>query len=167
MRDHGQIRRLLPQRYPMLLLDQVLDLVPGESVHAIKAVTACEPCYQGIAETVDSDAWAYPVSLLLESFGQAAALLWIAGREAGAEGVLLFGAARNCRIHSAAYPGDLLCHRIRLDAQIGDTAFASGTTSIGDRLVAEVGTFAATVRPSSAVRPHINNRENVTEREAK
>jgi 3-hydroxyacyl-[acyl-carrier-protein] dehydratase len=42
-----QIRELLPHRYPFLLVDRVLSLVPGKSVRAIKNVTINEPFFQG------------------------------------------------------------------------------------------------------------------------
>jgi 3-hydroxyacyl-[acyl-carrier-protein] dehydratase len=41
----AEIKRLLPHRYPMLLVDRVLEAVPGESLVATKAVTSNEPWY--------------------------------------------------------------------------------------------------------------------------
>ena len=45
--DHMAVRRLLPHRYPFLLVDRVLECVKGESIRAIKNVTANEPFFVG------------------------------------------------------------------------------------------------------------------------
>ena len=45
--DHMNVRRLLPHRYPFLLVDRVLECVKGESIRAIKNVTANEPFFPG------------------------------------------------------------------------------------------------------------------------
>ena len=42
-----EILAMLPHRYPFLMLDRVVELVPGERVHAVKNVTANEPQFQG------------------------------------------------------------------------------------------------------------------------
>jgi 3-hydroxyacyl-[acyl-carrier-protein] dehydratase len=45
--DHMGVRRLLPHRFPFLLVDRVLECVKGESIKAIKNVTANEPFFPG------------------------------------------------------------------------------------------------------------------------
>ena len=45
--DIGQIKKILPQRYPMLLIDRVLELEPGKSCKALKNVTGNEAFFQG------------------------------------------------------------------------------------------------------------------------
>ena len=42
-----QIRKILPHRYPFLLVDRVEDIDYGKSIHAIKNVTVNEPCFTG------------------------------------------------------------------------------------------------------------------------
>lgn len=44
-----QIRKILPHRYPFLLVDRVEDIEYGKTIHAIKNVTVNEPCLQGIS----------------------------------------------------------------------------------------------------------------------
>jgi 3-hydroxyacyl-[acyl-carrier-protein] dehydratase len=43
----GQIMKLLPHRYPMLMVDRLVDIVPGTSAVGIKNVTINEPFFQG------------------------------------------------------------------------------------------------------------------------
>jgi 3-hydroxyacyl-[acyl-carrier-protein] dehydratase len=153
MLDHGQIRRILPHRYPILLLDRVLSVEPGASIRAIKAISACEPCYAALPDGLESDSYAYPVSLLIESFGQAAAVLWMlsAACQEGGGDILLFAAARNCVIESSAYPGDVLCHSARIGRMLDGAALVEGETLAGDRRIAVMGSLIAAIRPAHTI----------------
>ena len=66
-----QIRELLPHRYPFLLVDRVLSLVPGKSVRAIKNVTINEPFFQGHFPGKP----VMPGVLIIEAMAQAAGVL--------------------------------------------------------------------------------------------
>lgn len=152
--DHAAIRECLPVRHPMLLVDRVLAVEPGVSITAVKAVTGSEPCYQGLPEGLPAQRYAYPSSLILESFGQAAAVLWVQTARAGAAElaeVLMLAGFRRCRITGRVYPGDLLRHEIRIDQVVHGTAFSSGETWVGDRRVASMGSLVAVSRPRSSV----------------
>jgi 3-hydroxyacyl-[acyl-carrier-protein] dehydratase len=170
MCEHAELRRILPQRFPILLLDRILDLRPGRAVTAIKAITGSEPCYCGIPENAPRNRFGYPASLLLESCGQAASVLWLASRaqRAGPEsgdrgaampaiddGVLLFAAARDCVFLSQAYPGDVLRHEVHLDHVLGDNAFAGAETWIGDRRIAIMGSLVAVFRSRDVLEPSL------------
>lgn len=66
-----EIRRFLPHRYPFLLVDRVLDCVPGESLTAIKNVSVNEPFFNGhFPETP-----IMPGVLIIEALAQATGLL--------------------------------------------------------------------------------------------
>ena len=43
----GDIQKILPHRYPLLLVDRIIEIVPGESIIAIKNITFNEPYFQG------------------------------------------------------------------------------------------------------------------------
>lgn len=45
--DIQEILSYLPQRYPILMIDKVISIVPGESIVALKNVTVNEPCFLG------------------------------------------------------------------------------------------------------------------------
>jgi 3-hydroxyacyl-[acyl-carrier-protein] dehydratase len=155
VRDHSDIRAALPQRYPMLLVDRVVDLDPGRSIRTVKAVTATEPCYARLREGAEPWRYDYPYSLIVESFGQSAALLWLHGRPPAEadDRTLMFVAATDFCFEGTARPGDVLRHNVRLDSVIADTAFASGETWVGDRRVATVATLVAARRPVRAAAP--------------
>jgi len=66
-----EIRRFLPHRYPFLLIDRVLDCVPGETLTAIKNVSVNEPFFTGhFPETP-----IMPGVLIIEALAQATGLL--------------------------------------------------------------------------------------------
>ncbi|MET9263821.1 beta-hydroxyacyl-ACP dehydratase [Amycolatopsis sp. NPDC004079] len=147
---HDAIRALLPHGWPVVLLDQVLDHVPGASLSAVKAISGCEPCFAQLPAGTPASGYAYPTSLLMESFGQAAAVLWLLGEEAREpDEVLMFAVARDCEFEGSAFPGDVLRHEVRLDHVLPGTAFATGETWAGRRRIARMGSFAAVTRPAS------------------
>jgi 3-hydroxyacyl-[acyl-carrier-protein] dehydratase len=147
--DHARIRAILPQRYPMLLVDQVVELQPGSFIRTIKTVTGCEPCYAHLEDGAESWRYRYPPPLIIESLGQTAALLWLADHPVAPtdDRVLMFAGARDFCFEGSAYPGDVLRHDVRLDSVMADTAFATGETWAGRRRIATVSAMIATRRP--------------------
>ncbi|HBW97241.1 MAG TPA: 3-hydroxyacyl-[acyl-carrier-protein] dehydratase FabZ, partial [Pseudoalteromonas sp.] len=69
--DIQEILSLLPHRYPMLLIDRVIDFTPGESLHAIKNVSVNEPIFTGHFPNQPI----FPGVLILEAMAQATGLL--------------------------------------------------------------------------------------------
>ncbi|WP_018218322.1 3-hydroxyacyl-ACP dehydratase FabZ family protein [Salinispora vitiensis] len=150
MLDHAAIRRILPHRHPMLLVDRVLTLESGARIEALKAVTGSEPCYAGL-DAVDGPGFDYPVSLLLESLAQTGALLWL--HSAPGNGFPLFGSASDIRLHGRVRPGDVLRHLVRLQHVNAGTAMFGGETWVGDSRVLTAGSMFAVIRPDIDSRP--------------
>lgn len=153
--EYADLQRLLPQRYPILLVDRVTD-VSTDGLTAVKAVSGTDACYRDVPEGEPRQAYAYPVPLLIESFGQSAALAWfLRAKELGsvdAEVLLpLFAGLRDFRVLGSAYPGDLIRHEVRLDQIVEGAAFASGEIRVGETLIATVQSLLAVVRPSAAL----------------
>ncbi len=151
MYDFGQIREILPHGPSMVLIDRVERLEPGRALHALKTVSGSEPCYRHLPPGLARECYAYPVSLIVESFGQAAVVLWHSGRDCAGPGagVLMFAAARDCRFTGQAYPGDVLRHEVEFERSVAGTGFATGTTWVGDRRIATMGSVIAVVRPAT------------------
>jgi 3-hydroxyacyl-[acyl-carrier-protein] dehydratase len=146
---YAGIKTLLPQRYPLLLVDRVLSMNRGRFIRTIKAITGCEPCYAGVGDGAEPWRYAYPAPLIIESLGQSAALLWLADHPAGLgdDRVLMFAGARDFSFEGSAYPGDVMRHEVRLENVIADTVFASGETWVGQRRIATVASMIAVCRP--------------------
>jgi 3-hydroxyacyl-[acyl-carrier-protein] dehydratase len=145
----GEIRRIIPHRYPILLVDRVSDVVPGERLTAHKAVTAAEPCYELIEDDAPPEAYAYPISLLIESWAQAAVLLvcWqrpnpnvLAGKVELASGM------RKVDLVEPVWPGDRLDHHVEIVRTVDDAAIIAGHSTVEGRTVLRVGQFVAAMR---------------------
>jgi 3-hydroxyacyl-[acyl-carrier-protein] dehydratase len=103
--DIQEILSLLPHRYPMLLIDRVIDFTPGESLHAIKNVSINEPVFTGHFPNQPI----FPGVLILESMAQATGLLGFKTVENRSENELyLFAAVDNARFKQPVVPGDTM-----------------------------------------------------------
>lgn len=103
--DIRRIMEMIPHRYPMLLIDRVIDVVPGESAVALKNVTINESFFQGHFP----GAPVMPGVLIIEAMAQTAAALVVhsAGKEL--EGKLVyFMAIDEARFRKPVTPGDTM-----------------------------------------------------------
>ncbi len=112
MMDVNEIREYLPHRYPFLLVDRVLELVPGESIVAIKNVTVNEPYFNGHFP-------GHPVMpgvLLVEAMAQAAGILGFKTMNKRPEdgSIYYFVGADDLRFKRPVVPGD----QVKLEARV-------------------------------------------------
>jgi len=153
MFEHAEIRNLIPHRHPILLVDRVLELQLFEKIVTTKTISGSEPCFARMKDGLPQRSYAFPMSLIIESFGQSGALLWRASLKSTGKtqtGTLFFGASREVTIHRPVYPGDTMRHVCYVDHMIGDNAFLRGETYVGDEIVASVGSAIAASRPEPA-----------------
>jgi 3-hydroxyacyl-[acyl-carrier-protein] dehydratase len=154
--EHGDIKKVLPHRHPVLLVDRVLEVEPGERIVTVKAVSGSEPCFAGLPDDAPAEAYDFPASLLVESFGQSGALLWLHTMQAGdgvPPGTLIFAQARDCVLEGAARPGDLLRHEVRIENLKPNNVFLTGETYVGDRRIATMGSAMAVIRETDSLAP--------------
>lgn len=110
MFDIEKILRMLPHRYPFLLVDRVLELKQGESIVAIKNVTVNEPFFQGHFP----DFRVMPGVLVVEAMAQAGGVLLYKSIP-DPEGKLVFlSKIDNLKFRKPVVPGD----QIRLEVEI-------------------------------------------------
>ena len=112
-----EIRELLPHRYPMLMVDRVLDYTDDRLV-AVKAVTNNEPVFQG-----HFPHWpVFPGVLILESMVQASAIMasLALGAKADDNRVYLFAGIDKARFKRQVVPGDLIEIEARTVRKIRD-----------------------------------------------
>lgn len=144
-----RIRRTIPHRYPMLLVDRVTTIVPGERITAVKAVSGNEPWYRDLPDDAPPEAYEYPPALLIESWCQAACLLaaWEDPTTDVRSGrVALFGGISDLTFHGRVFPGDVLEHTARIARAFDDTWIFEGSTSVAGRAVLEVGSVMTALR---------------------
>ncbi|MEW6996520.1 3-hydroxyacyl-ACP dehydratase FabZ [Colwelliaceae bacterium BS250] len=103
--DVEEIKQLIPHRYPFLLIDRVLDYVPGESLHAIKNVTVNEPAFMGHFPGYSI----FPGVLILEALAQASGVLGFKSVQDKGEGeMFLFASIDNAKFKRPVTPGDTM-----------------------------------------------------------
>jgi 3-hydroxyacyl-[acyl-carrier-protein] dehydratase len=104
--DIKEVLRLLPHRYPFLLVDKVLACDAKTHIHAIKNVSVNEPMFTGHFPENPI----FPGVLILEALAQAAGLLGfkISSSEPGVNDLYLFAGVDNARFKRQVLPGDTL-----------------------------------------------------------
>lgn len=104
--DIHEILEHLPHRYPFLLVDRVLAVEPGKSIHAIKNVSINEPFFVGHFPHHP----VMPGVLIMEALAQAAGILSFKtmGTKADPNSVFYFVGIDECRFKKPVMPGDQL-----------------------------------------------------------
>ena len=143
----ADIKQALPHRYPMLLLDAVVELVPGELARATKAISGEAACYRGLADDAPPAGYAYPPVLVLESWCQCGALLATGERPAG--DLALFGGVSGASFHRDVSPGEVLEHRVRVVRRFADTWLVAGESRVGAATVLRVAEAVLAFRPAT------------------
>lgn len=155
MSDSIEVFGLLPHRYPILLVDHVLESAPPHRVVTAKTITCTELCYSTQPEgSGRRSRCAYPPTLLLESFIQSCGILWRLGLQYRGEdltGLLIFGSARDVVFHRPAFPGQTVRHEVRLDNVRGNSAFMSGESWVDDKKLATIGGAVTVARPTKVL----------------
>jgi 3-hydroxyacyl-[acyl-carrier-protein] dehydratase len=135
MMDIHQILKQLPHRYPILLVDRVLELDKGKSIKALKNVTINEPFFVGHFPHRP----VMPGVLMLEAMAQAAALLSFdtMGVTPDDKTVYYFAGIDGARFKRPVEPGDQLIMDVTLErAKAGIFKF-KGITRVGDQVACE------------------------------
>src|SRR5262245_23354745 len=141
MMDVQQIQKLLPHRYPSLLVDRVVEIVPGHKLIGYKNVTANEPFFNGHFP-------GHPIMpgvLILEALAQASAIL--AYKTEGLDPqkkVSYLMAIDNAKFRRPVVPGDRLQLEVEVIKHKGPIWKQRGTALVDGQKVAE-GEFLATV----------------------
>jgi 3-hydroxyacyl-[acyl-carrier-protein] dehydratase len=139
--DIHKILKLLPHRYPMLLVDRVLECVPGERVVAIKNVTVNEPFFPGHFPYRPI----MPGVLMLEALAQATGLLAFETQgEAHSEKELYYFVGMDkVRFRKPAEPGDQLIMTVELKRRVKNIWKFDGRIEVDGIKVAEAELMCA------------------------
>jgi len=139
--DISGIMRIMPHRYPFLMIDRVLDLDPEKKVVAIKNVTINEPFFNGHFP-------GHPIMpgvLILEAMAQAGGILLLNAIKEPETKVVYFMSIDGVKFRRPVGPGDQLRFELEMLSFRRNTCRMQGKTFVDDAVVAEATFMAAVI----------------------
>jgi 3-hydroxyacyl-[acyl-carrier-protein] dehydratase len=133
--DFEEIKKLVPQRFPFLMVDRVLEIEPGKHVIAVKNISGSDMVFLGHFP----DKAVMPGALILEAMAQTAIILFAAEKEKQEEGkkpMYYFGSVKARFLHPAV-PGDQLKIRVENVKSLPTGAYVSGEAFVDGRKITE------------------------------
>ena len=139
--DIHEVMKHLPHRYPFLLVDKVLDFVPGESLRAVKNVTINEPFFQGHFPHIP----VMPGVLIMEALAQATGILSFktTGNLPSDNSLYYFVGIDKARFRKPVEPGDQLILEVSLERRIRDVWKFTGKALVDGEVVASANLMCA------------------------
>lgn len=139
--DITRIMEMIPHRYPILLVDRLLELVPGESAVGLKNVTLNEPHFQGHFPKFP----VMPGVLIVEAMAQTAAIVVVEALGKEAEGrVVYFMSIESARFRKPVTPGDALHIHVKKVQSRANVWKFTGEARVDGKVCAEA-TFSAMI----------------------
>jgi UDP-3-O-[3-hydroxymyristoyl] N-acetylglucosamine deacetylase/3-hydroxyacyl-[acyl-carrier-protein] dehydratase len=136
--DTQQILQYLPHRYPMLLVDRVIDFESGDRIVGVKNVTINEPFFQGHFP-------GHPIMpgvLIIEAMAQVGGLLMMDSVDNSDDKVVYFMSLDNVKWRRPVRPGDQLVFEVTLVQFRGSVCKLRGEGFVNGQLVAEADLMA-------------------------
>jgi 3-hydroxyacyl-[acyl-carrier-protein] dehydratase len=138
--DIMAVMRRLPHRYPFLLIDRILKLVPGQEIVALKNVTINEPFFQGHFPSQP----VMPGVLIVEALAQAGGVLASEMRGPSKQGeIIYFMGIDGVRFRRPVVPGDQLILEARVLKMRSKVAKMAGRALVDQQIVAEAELMAS------------------------
>ncbi|HEY0593324.1 MAG TPA: 3-hydroxyacyl-ACP dehydratase FabZ [Thermoanaerobaculia bacterium] len=128
-----QIQEILPHRYPMLLVDRVLEIEGDTRIVGMKNVTINEPFFNGHFP----GAPVMPGVLIVEAMAQCGAVLFLKDIADRHTKLFYFGGIDKARFRKPVVPGDQLILEVTVLQRRAATARLQGVARVGDAVVAE------------------------------
>lgn len=137
--DIQAVMDILPHRYPFILVDRILELVPNEKIIALKNVTINEPHFQGHFPGTPI----MPGVLIIEAMAQAGGVLAFASLAPENKGLMYFMGIDKVRFRKPVLPGDQLLLELKIIKLRSKVFKMSGSATVDDKLVVEAVLMAS------------------------
>jgi beta-hydroxyacyl-ACP dehydratase FabZ len=138
--DIVEIMKILPHRYPFLLIDKIIELEPGKKVVALKNVTINEPFFQGHFPEMPI----MPGVLIIEGMGQAGGVLAFETMPVERRGDLIyFMGMDKVRFRKPVLPGDQLIFQLKIIKLRSKVVKMFGEAFVSEKRVAEAELMAS------------------------
>jgi 3-hydroxyacyl-[acyl-carrier-protein] dehydratase len=133
--DFEEIKKLVPQRFPFIMIDRVLEIEPGKHVVAVKNISGNDMVFLGHFP----EKAVMPGALILEAMAQTAIILFATNKkrvEGDKKPIYYFGSVKARFLHPAV-PGDQLKIKVENVKSLPNGAYVSGEAFVDDKKVTE------------------------------
>ena len=132
MLNFEEVRELVPQKYPFLFIDKVIELQKESRIVCLKNISGNEPFFAGHFP----DFAIMPGVLIVEALAQASIILFKKSfdTEQNKDKIFLLASA-NVRFSKPVFPGDQLTLEIDIEKIISTAAIVKGVAKVGDKVV--------------------------------
>ena len=131
--DIQEIKKIIPQRYPFLMVDRVIEFVPNKTIRAYKNVSINEPFFQGHFP----DEPIMPGVLICEALAQAGIIFAKKTDESLMDKLIVFAGLDKVRFRHPVYPGDQLILELELIKQKRNLWKMKGVAKVLDTICVE------------------------------
>lgn len=139
--DINAIKKILPHRYPFLLVDKITDFTIDESVVGVKNVTTNEPFFEGHFPGQP----VMPGVLIIEAMAQTGGILLLNGVENPGDKLVFFMSINNAKFRRPVVPGDQLVFELKMVNRKSKVCVMSGKAFVDGQLVAEAELMASII----------------------
>jgi len=153
--DINAICRILPHRFPFLLIDRVLEIERQKRIVAIKNVTINEPFFAGHFPNLPI----MPGVLIVEAMAQAGGVLLLTEFEDRDQKLVLFTGIERAKFRRPVVPGDQLRIQVEVKVWRGTAGRMEGKAYVGEKLVAEANVSCRLVDRSRGKKSSGNSEE--------
>jgi 3-hydroxyacyl-[acyl-carrier-protein] dehydratase len=133
--DFEEIKKLIPQRFPFIMIDRVLEIEPGKYVIAVKNISGNDMVFLGHFP----EKAVMPGALIIEAMAQAAIILFATSEKSDHRGkrpLYYFGSVKARFLHPAV-PGDQLKIRVENVKSLPTGAYVSGEVFVDEKKITE------------------------------
>lgn len=131
--DILEIQKIIPHRYPFLMIDKVVECVPNKKLTAIKNVSTNEQFFQGHFP----GGQVMPGVLIIEAMAQAGCVYFYYSRKLQGKELVYYLAKTDARFHHPVVPGDQLRIEVSSVKLLPKIGVIRAEVKVGDKLVAE------------------------------